>query len=67
VVYVVTRDSRWAWISVAGDLAQLGDAVFRMPLRYDMPVWGAALVLAAVLVGSALVLERQVRGVEVVT
>lgn len=67
VVFAVTRDSRWAWLSVDAVLTHVGDAIFRLPLRYDLPVWGAAVTLAAVLVGSAAVLRRQVRGVEVVT
>jgi ABC-2 type transport system permease protein len=67
VVRAVTGDSRWAWVSVDAVLTHLGDAIFRMPARYDLPVWGAALTLAAVLLGAAAVLHRQVRGVEVVT
>lgn len=63
----VTRDSRWAWISVPHDLAQLGDAIFGLPMRDQTPVAVALLVVLAVIVASVLVLERQVRGVEVVT
>jgi hypothetical protein len=63
----VTRDSRWAWISLPNDLEQLGDAIFGLPMRYQTPVAVALIVVLAVLVASVLVLERQVRGVEVVT
>ena len=48
-------------------LQHLGDMVFRMPPRYETPGWGTVLALAAVVALSAFVLERRVRGVEVVT
>ena len=67
VVLAVTGDSRWAWLSVDAVLTHVGDAIFRVPLRYDLPVWGAVLTLVAVLAGAAAVLLRQVRAVEVVT
>jgi hypothetical protein len=47
-------------------VSQLGDAIFRLPLRYDTP-WGLSLAaIVATVVASGLVLERRVRGVEVV-
>ncbi|MQA29676.1 MAG: ABC transporter permease subunit [Luteitalea sp.] len=66
VVYAVTRDSSLAWMSIAFDLNQVGDAIFRLPLRYSMPVPVAFLAVAALVGASALVLERRVKGVEVV-
>ena len=55
-----------SWISPSADLAQVGDAIFRVPLRYDSP-WLLSLVMIVLLVAvSALVLERRVRGVEIV-
>ncbi len=66
IVSGLTNDSRFAWLSVAMDLQQIGDAIFRMPLRFDMPVWAAFLVIALLIGASAVVLERRVRGVEVV-
>jgi hypothetical protein len=67
VLRVVTRDTGLAWVSFSNDLAQLGDAIFRIPLRYAMP-WPVALVMVLMLVAaSAAVLERRVRGVEVVS
>jgi len=66
IVYAITRDSRLAWVSVASDLAQIGDAIFRVPLRYNMALPVAVLVVAALIVASALILEKRVRGVEVV-
>jgi ABC-type transport system involved in multi-copper enzyme maturation permease subunit len=66
IVYAITRDSRLAWMSVASDLAQIGDAIFRVPLRSDLPVPVAILVVAALIAASGLILEKRVRGVEVV-
>jgi len=55
-----------SWISPSADLAQVGDAIFRVPLRYDSP-WLLSLVMIILLVViSGLVLERRVRGVEIV-
>jgi len=66
IVYGITRDSRLAWMSVASDLAQIGDAIFRLPLRFKMSVPVAFLVVVALVVVSGLILEKRVRGVEVV-
>jgi len=66
VLYEVTRDSRWSWISVPSDLSQVGDFIFRLPLRYRTPVPVSFLAIAAIVVVSGLILERRVRGVEVV-
>ena len=66
IVYGITRDSRFAWMSVASDLAQIGDAIFRLPLRFKMSVPVAFLVVVALVVVSGLILEKRVRGVEVV-
>jgi hypothetical protein len=53
-------------MSVAADLAQIGDAIFRVPLRFKMPVSVAFLVIVALVVIAGLILEKRVRGVEVV-
>jgi len=62
----VTRDSGLSWISVPFNLAQIGDFLFRIPLRYQTPVPVSFLVIGLLIVASALVLGRRVRGVEVV-
>ena len=63
----VTGSSWLSWLSFRANLAQLGDVVFRLPPRYDTP-WPVSLaVVIGVVVVSAWVLERRVRGVEVVT
>jgi hypothetical protein len=43
------------------------DAVFRITPRYETPVIVSVLVLLAVVVVAGSVLERRVRGVEVVS
>ncbi len=67
VVYVVTRNTKFSWMSLQGNLQALGDLVFRVEPRYDTPAWITASALAVIVAGSAYVLERRVRGVEVVT
>jgi len=67
VVYVVTRNTKFSWMSLQGNLQALGDLVFRVEPRYDTPAWITAIALAVIVAGSAYVLERRVRGVEVVT
>ena len=66
IVFAITRDSGLAWMSVASDLGQIGDAAFGLPLRSPAPLPVACVVIAALLIGSVLVLEKRVRGVEVV-
>ena len=66
VLRFVAGNTRLSWISIPFDLNQVGDAIFRLPLRYDTP-WAVSLTaLIALVAVSALVLERRVRGVEVV-
>ena len=66
VVYAVTRDSRYAWLSMPLNLAQVGDVVFRLPTRFAMPAGVAFFMIGALVTGSALILHRRVRGIEVV-
>jgi ABC-2 type transport system permease protein len=56
-----------AWISISADLTQVGNAIFRLPPKYDSPVVVCLAVIVMLVVASGLVLERRVRGVEVVT
>ncbi|MBP1637135.1 MAG: ABC-type transport system involved in multi-copper enzyme maturation, permease component [Acidobacteria bacterium] len=67
VVVVVTRTTTFSWMSLQGNLLHLGDLVFRLPPRYDTPAWATIVALAAIVGAAAFVLERRVRGVEVVT
>jgi ABC-2 type transport system permease protein len=66
VLRVVAGNTSFSWISVPFDVSQVGDAIFRLPLRYDTPWPVSAAVVVALVVVSGLVLERRVRGVEVV-
>jgi hypothetical protein len=66
VLRVVTRDTGLSWLSFGSNLAQVGDAMFRVPLRYATP-WPVSLMMIVALVAlSVFVLERRVRGVEVI-
>jgi ABC-2 type transport system permease protein len=66
VLRVITTQSLLSWVSLGNNLEQLGDLLFRIPLRYATP-WPVSLLMIAAVVGlSAVVLERRVRGVEVI-
>jgi hypothetical protein len=67
VVIQVARRTTFSWMSLQASLQHLGDLVFRVQPRYDTPAWVTVLALAAIVGLSAVVLERRVRGVEVVT
>jgi ABC-2 type transport system permease protein len=62
----VTGTTAVSWVSFTASLAQVGDAIFRQPLRYATPIAVSFIVLAALVAVSLSVLERRVRGVEVV-
>jgi ABC-2 type transport system permease protein len=70
-VFAATRiglqTTAFSWLSMFGNLAQVGDVIFRLPPRYDTPPIVSAFVLAGLLVASALVLARRIRAIEVVT
>jgi ABC-2 type transport system permease protein len=67
VLTLVTGSTRVAWVSITGNLDRVTDFVFRQPPRYETPVIVSALVLLGLIVVSISVLERRVRGVEVVS
>jgi ABC-2 type transport system permease protein len=67
VLYAVTRSSSFSWISLSADLEQVGNIIFRMPAKYDTP-WPVSLLVIVVTVAvCGWILERRVRGVEVVS
>jgi hypothetical protein len=66
VMYAVTRSTSLSWMSFSANLAQLGDVIFRQPPKYDTPWPVALLVIVGLIVLSGVILERRVRGVEVV-
>lgn len=63
---VITRSTAISWVSVPASLEQVGDVIFRQAPRYETPVMVSLVVLVGLVVVSASVLERRVRGVEVV-
>ncbi len=63
----ITGSSGVSWLSFSASLEQLGDFIFRQRLRYDTPIAVSLIVILALIVVSASILERRVRGVEVVT
>jgi len=67
VLTFVSGSTRVAWVSVTGNFAVINDALFRNPPRFDTPVAVSALVLLGLVVVSVSILERRVRGVEVVS
>jgi ABC-2 type transport system permease protein len=62
----ITGSTRVSWVSFTASLNQVGDAIFRLTPRYETPVVVSMIVLAALVAVSVSVLERRVRGVEVV-
>jgi ABC-2 type transport system permease protein len=66
VLRAVTGESSLSWVSFGNNLAQLGDAMFRLPLRYSTPWPVSLLMVVALVVVSGLILEKRVRGVEVI-
>lgn len=67
VLLGVTRSTEFAWVSFSANLSQIGDVIFRLPHRYESPWPVSALMILVVMVVSGVVLERRVRGVEVVS
>ena len=67
VLYMITGSSRVSWISIGANVDQVVDVVFRMKPRYATPWQVSLLVIIALVAISISILERRVRGVEVVT
>jgi len=63
---VVTRSTQLSWISFPANLSQLGDVIFRMPSKYQTPWPVALLMIVGLIAVSGVILERRVRGIEVV-
>ena len=63
----ITGGTSMSWISVGANVSQVVDVIFRVPPRYSTP-WPVSLtVIVGLIVVSLSVLERRVRGVEIVT
>lgn len=63
----ITGRSSFAWLSPTNALAQVGDVIFRLDPRYDLSPALAFLAILVLVAGSLVILDRRVRGVEVVT
>lgn len=63
----ITGSTAFAWISPNGALDQLGDVIFRIRPRYDLPPAAAGLVVIGLVAVSAFILARRIKGVEIVT
>jgi ABC-2 type transport system permease protein len=64
---IATQSTAFSWLAVFGNLAQVGDVIFRIQPRYDTPPIVAGLLLTALVAVSAMVLNRRIRAIEVVT
>jgi len=66
VLFAVTRGTSFSWISFGNNLDQLADVIYRVPPEYETP-WPVSLAIVLGLIAlSAVILERRVRGVEIV-
>jgi ABC-2 type transport system permease protein len=66
VLTMVTRSTQLSWISFPANLSQMGDLIFRLPPKYDTPWPVALLMIVGLIAVSGIILERRVRGIEVV-
>jgi ABC-2 type transport system permease protein len=66
VVYATTRSTAMSWLSVSANLAQVGDVIFRLTPKYATPWPISLLVIVGLIVISGAILDRRVRGIEVV-
>jgi ABC-type transport system involved in multi-copper enzyme maturation permease subunit len=67
MMYAITGSSSVSWVSFGSNLSQVVDVIFRQPPRYDTPWQVSLIVVLALIALSVSVLERRVRGVEIVT
>jgi hypothetical protein len=67
VLHLITGSSAFSWISPGTSLAQVVDVVFRLTPDYSTPWQVSLIVIVGLIVVSISILERRVRGVEVVT
>ncbi len=68
VLYAVTGSTAMSWLSLGANLRQVGNMAFRMrPLYPDTPWQVSLLMVVGMIAVSLAILERRVRGVEVVS
>ena len=63
----ITGDTSLSWLSVGSNITQVGDVIFRQTPRYATPWQVSLIVVLGLIAVSISVLERRVRGVEIVT
>ena len=66
VMRFVTGGTGVAWISFGANLEQVGNLIFRLPPRYETPWLVSLLMIVGLIALSAFVLDKRVRGVEIV-
>jgi ABC-type transport system involved in multi-copper enzyme maturation permease subunit len=66
-MFAITGSTKLSFISLGANLTQVVDVIFRVRPRYDTPWQVSLIVIIGLVVLSISVLERRVRGVEVVT
>ena len=62
----ITGRTSFAWISPTETLEQVGNLIFRLEPRFQLSPALAILTIVVLIAGSAWILERRVRGIEVV-
>jgi ABC-type transport system involved in multi-copper enzyme maturation permease subunit len=62
----ITGSTRMAWVSITSNVSQVTDVIFRQPPSFQSPWQISLLVILGLLALSVSVLERRVKGVEVV-
>jgi len=63
----ITGSTSWAWLSPTDTLGVIADAVFRVKTTPAISPLAATVTILVIITAAVLVLERRVRGVEVVT
>jgi ABC-2 type transport system permease protein len=66
-VLAITASTKMSYLSLTANLTQVMDVIFRVTPRYATPWQVSLIVILALIALSISVLERRVRGVEVVT
>lgn len=67
-MYGITGGSTsFAWLALSNNVTQVADVIFRLAPRYTTPWQVSLIVIVGLIALSMSVLERRVRGVEVVT
>lgn len=62
----ITGSTRVAWVGITQNVGQLTDAIFKQPLSYESPWQISLLVILGLIAVSVSILEKKVKGVEVV-